>query len=340
MNTIHTDAGTPAAERHSLRHRALFDATTRTDYYMTHPVVSDDLLIATAPVKEAFEVIQHLVIHRHPGSPFIGEFRLGKTQTLQIIAAELRAIFPRLGIGHIIAQHHDRPTEKAFFTDTLVDFEHGAAHTGTAADRALRLQQFIEGVVDALEGSQFLFLIDEGQNWGVDEFVWMRDLTNKLKKQGIKCTTIVFGSTELRKLRDALLSTGRKDLIGRFFLKPHTFRGLNSMGELREVMAVFDDGARHEYPAGSGICMSEFFLPMAYEGGWRLAAEAGNLWMELDKVAQSRGRGAKNVGMQWIMMAIRSWLSNAMSDDGPHFNSTPEVWAEAVEDSEYESSLT
>ncbi|MGM9480293.1 hypothetical protein ACS5PN_03775 [Roseateles sp. NT4] len=338
-DTSPNDASDPVAGRRNLRYKALCDAMLRQEFYLSHPVVSDDLIVATEPVREVFNIIQHLLIHRFPGSPFVGDFRMGKTQTIELVSAELRRIFPTIGIGTIIAKHHERPSEGAFYSDTLDDYGHGSARSGTAYDRGLRLLELIVGAVDSLGGNQYLFFIDEGQNWGVAEFEWMRDLTNKLQKRGIKCTTIVFAQEKLRVLRDMLLSTGRKDLIGRFFLKPRAFRGLNTEAELRALMAAFDDPSRHEYPEGSGICMSEFFLPTAYDGGWRLGGEAAALWARLKKVAEESGLEVKNVGMQWVMAAIRSWLFLQAEVDGALFTSRPESWVEAVDASEYESSL-
>lgn len=311
----------------------------RQAYYLTHPVVIDSLQLATDPVKEVFEVVQHLIIHGFPGLPFIGAFRMGKTQTIQILCTELRRIFPKLAIGTLIAKKHDKPSEKAFWGDALDDYQHGAALYGSAAERRRRFIAMIVSAVWSVNGDQYVFFIDEGQCWTLPEWVWMRDLTNDLKKRGIRTTTIVFAHEELNSFRDMLASTGRTDLIGRFFLTPHVFRGVRNGKELEVLMRSFDDPSKHEHPRHSGICMSEFFLPTAYSAGWRLATEASLMWAAFEQVAGRQGRLASDIGMQWVMSSIRAWLFLVAKDDGTDFTSPPDSWIDAIDSSTYQASL-
>ncbi|MDH4416857.1 MULTISPECIES: hypothetical protein [unclassified Acidovorax] len=327
------------ANRLALRKHALFDGEMRQAHYLSHPVVTDSLHLATEPVKEVFEVVQHLIIHRFPGSPFIGAFRMGKTHTIQILCDELRRIFPKLAIGTLIAKKHDKPTEKAFWGDALDDYEHGASLYGTAPERRRRFMSMIVSAVLSVNGDQYVFFVDEGQCWTLSEWVWMRDLTNDLKRRGIRTTTIVFAHEELNVLRDMLISTGRTDLIGRFFHTPYVFRGLRNESELQSMMQCLDDPSKHEHPCGSGICMSEFFLPAAYCAGWRLATEAPHLWAAFGQVAARQGRIAKDIGMQWVMSSIRAWLFIVANYDSADFKSPPDSWVEAIGASTYQASL-
>lgn len=326
-------------QRRELRQQALCDAAMRQEYYLSHPVVTDSLQLATQAVKEVFEIVQHLIIHRFPGSPFVGAFRMGKTQTIEILCEELRRIFPKLAIGILIAKKHDKPTEKAFWGDALDDYEHGASLYGSAAERRRRFMSMIVAAVRSVSGDHYVFFIDEGQCWTLLEWVLMRDLTNDLKKRGIRTTTIVFAHEEIHVLRDMLMSTGRTDLLGRFFLTPHVFRGLRDGKELHAMMQSLDDPSKHEHPPGSGICMSEFFLPTAYCAGWRLAEEAPLLWAAFERVAARQGRSAGDIGMQWVMSSIRAWLFLVAQHDSAGFAPNPELWTNAVDASAYQGSL-
>lgn len=325
--------------RLALRQQALCDAVTRQEHYLSHPVVTDSLRLATQAVKEVFEVVQHLIVHRFPGSPFVGAFRMGKTQTIQILCAELSRIFPKLGVGTLIAKKHDKPTEKVFWSDLLADFEHGAALYGTGGDRRRRLLTMIISSVRTLGGDHFVFFVDEGQCWALPEWVWMRDLTNDLEQRHIRTTTIVFAHEEIHVLRDMLVSTRRTDLLGRFFLTPHVFRGLRDGKELQVLMQPLDDPSKHQHPLGSGVCMSEFFLPLAYGAGWRLATEAPSLWSAFDRIASRQGKKAEDIGMQWVMSSIRAWLFIVSPFDSAGFASRLDSWVAAVELSAYQSSL-
>lgn len=326
-------------QRRTLREEALCNAAMRHEYYLSHPLVNDSLRLATESVKEAFHIVQHLIIHRFPGAPFVGAFRMGKTITIQILCDELRRVFPKLAIGVLIAKKHDKPTEKAFWGDALDDCGHGASLYGSAAERRRRFMALIVASVRSLNGDHYVFFIDEGQCWSLLEWVWMRDLTNDLNNRGIRTTTIVFAHEELNALREMLISVGRTDLLGRFFLRPHVFRGLRNREELSAMMKCLDDPSRHEYPIGSGICMSEFFLPEAYGAGWRLAQEASPLWAAFERVAARQGRIAGDLGMQWVISSVRAWLFLVAQHDSTGFAPASQFWTDAVDASSYQSSL-
>lgn len=80
----------PSERKAALRRGALCDSKVRQDCYLTHPMVCNTLQIATPPVREAYHQVVHLVIHRATGAPFIGDFRLGKTNTIAVLHGERR----------------------------------------------------------------------------------------------------------------------------------------------------------------------------------------------------------------------------------------------------------
>ncbi|MCE4539652.1 hypothetical protein LXT12_20580 [Pelomonas sp. P7] len=328
-----------SGRRHNLRCAALSDPAVRQELYHRHPVVCNSLMVITDPVRQVYEAIAQSVVHRTPGSPFIGDFRMGKTRTIGAVRRQLQKTFPNVPVALLIAKQHDNPSERAFFGDVLNDFRHSAALSGSAAERRLRLLTIITSAAMSMGSDRYVIFIDEGQNWDLQEYVWLRDLTNDLVERGVVCIVIVFGHSELNALRDRVISSGRTDLLGRFFLTPRPFRGLSNVAELRKTLEAFDRRERHEFPEGSGVCMAEFFMPVAFEDGWRMAAEADDLWAAFQRVASRRGRTAGNIGMQWVMSTIRSMLFSGMDADAPGFKFGVETLVQCVESSEYESSL-
>lgn len=327
------------ARRRALRRDALCDPRRRQELYQSHPVVCNALRVVTLPVRQVYEGIVQTIVHRMPGSPIVGDFRMGKTRTITLVREALKIPFPKLPVALLIAKQHDKPTERAFFGDLLSDYRHGGALSGSAAERRLRLLTLIAGAANSVGSDLYVIFIDEGQNWDIQEFVWMRDVVNDLQELGVDCIVIVFAHTELKLLRDKVIARKRTDLLGRFFLTPREFRGLRDVAELTHTMTAFDDPALHDYPVGSDLCMTEFFLPLAYEAGWRLANEAPTLWAAFEFVAARRGRTAGNIGMQWVMASLRTMLFEGTALDRPGFQYDLESWVKAVESSEYESSL-
>lgn len=323
----------------SMREAALTPGPSRDLLYEEHPVVRNAAAIATLPLKEAYDLVAQVVVHRDPGTCLIAEFRMGKTTAQARIAEALADTFPQLPVGRLIAKNHDVSTEKGFYTDVLVDFKHGGARIGTAGERRSRVLNTVLAQAHQRRSNRYLLLVDEGQNWGESEFTFLRDLTNDWQAEGVTVITIIFAHPALEALRQRLLNKRRTDLVGRFLLSPFEFRGIRDLHELRDTLQAHDDPGRHQYPAGSGICYSEFFMPHAWSSGWRLEAETVAFWDALSRVASRSGRTAGNIGMNWIAGAIRNFFFHQASLDTLAFVSAPHSWSDAVEASGYEWSL-
>lgn len=71
---------------------------------------------------------------------------------------------------------------------------------------------------------------------------------------------------------------GERQIIARFLSEPLAFDGRTSVEELKEILKeilkTFDEGT--EYPEGSGWSYTRFFLPQAFEQGFRLQTYASS----------------------------------------------------------------
>lgn len=323
-----------------VRQSALEPGETRDKLYEDHPVTKNEVAVPTPPLKEAYDVVEGVVVHRDPGTCLLGDFRAGKTTTINCTVRQLNQTFPNLPVAIALAKGHDAFTQGTFFSDLLQDFNHAGALRGTAQEKRARTLNMLTAQARQLSSDRYLLMVDEGQNWGEAQWTWLRDLANDLANKHIRLITVTFGQTaDLRKLRTFLLSRSRTDLVGRFLLGPRGFRGLRDIDELRETLEGYDDPELSAYPIGTDISYSEFFMPKAWKGGWRLAEEADRMWDEFRKVAQHSGKVAGNIGMNWIGGAVRNFLFAESINDGPGYVSSPEIWSLAVQASDYEATL-
>lgn len=322
------------------RRAALEPGSTRDRLYENHPVTKNEVAAATPALKESYGVVQDVVVHRDPGTCLLGAFRVGKTTAIEAIVAQLHRTFPKLPVGIAYAKDHDRFTQTTFFSDLLQDFDHAGALRGTGQEKRLRVFNMILSQARQMDSDRYLLLVDEGQNWGEAQWTWLRDLANDLQKKKVRLITVTFGqTTDMQEVRNRLLSRGRTDLVGRFLLTPREFRGIRDVQELRETLEAYDDPEQNQYPAGTGIGFSEFYMPIAWRGGWRLQQEADAMWAEFGRVAADTNRPATNIGMNWVGGAIRNFLFSQMPEDGIGFSGSPTSWAVAVQASGYESTL-
>lgn len=307
--------------------------------YQSHPVVLGSMKIATQPLQEAYEAIESVIVHRDPGTCFTAVFRVGKTTTIQGIREELSNTFPKLAVTCTNAKHHEKASERTFFGDLLSDYGHTNAWSGTAADRRRTLINAWEAQARILGDDRLLLFIDEAQNWGETELTWLRDVTNDLRSRCISVLTVMFGTPGLEDIRRDLMAKKRMDLIGRFLLSPRRFRGIQSAQELKHTLQAYDMAQLHDFPVGSGIAYSQFFLPEAYEQGWRLSHEAQQVWAAFATVGNRRLPTATEIGMQWVCSTVRNFLFANTSADSAAFLGEEAMWRYAVEASGYEASI-
>jgi len=326
-----------ASSKQALRAAALMAGPERQAFLRAHPLHAVIIEIKTPPIKEALLAIQESIKYRRPGLAFAADCRHGKTTMVTMVSKAMGNMFRNVPFQVITAAKHDKATEKALWTDVLMGFKVEAA--GTAVDRKNAARGAILSACREAEGDTFALYIDEGQNLGELEFNFLRDFTNELREYQQKTViTITVGDLKLKPVSDAIRKVD-KGLWSRFLRTVRVFSGIASQKELRAVLREYDSIAGCEYPVGSGISYSEFFVPHAYAAGWRLAHEAARLWKELEAVAQTHGKPLEDVGMQWIAESILTFLTVQMSEDEPGFRPDRNFWKEAVASSQFETTF-
>lgn len=322
---------TGAAENESaIRLQALRPGKARDDAYLSHPMVTGLVEIPTPQIQEAYEAILVAVVKRRPALCFYGDFRVGKSYAISFIQRSLPQSFPSLPIRSVIAKDHEKPTEKALFSDLLFDLGHALHDVGGAPDRRIRLIEHLKAMAESKASNRLLLFIDEAQNYSIKDLTRIRDLVNDIHRFGITLTIIFFGDHKLVEMRAALVSARRKDLLGRFFLAQTEFRPITSVEEVQEILRVIDDPEISSFPIGSCVSYSEFFQQELYGAGWRLANEAPLCWQAFASVARCATSDLQ-VGMQWFMSAVCDFLSTTNIAGHPPDNL--QIWLDVVRSS-------
>jgi hypothetical protein len=321
----------------ALRYAALSDGPDRAYYLANHPLNQRPVQVLTNSIKESFLVVSDAITFKRPGCGLSAKFRSGKSTALLMIKRELPTVMPQVAFGLVSAKDHDTVTERVFWGDLLIAL--GLVTDGTAQERQNRLRAAIIAACIQAGGKHFCLLIDEGQNWSSREYTFLRDLGNQLREQdGYVLTTIIFGDPRLDELSSTFREK-RKDLWARFLMKPQPFYGIRDVADLRFFLEEHDSAKRCEYPAGSGVSYTEFFLPSAYDSGWRLGKQAQCVWDAFVRAASNVNREIADIGMQWIGETVIHFLTAQMANDVSGFVGTAENWDEAILKAQFIDSL-
>ena len=310
----------------------------REEAFIAHPIVTDKAKFPTSSIKSAFGVIKNAIIQRDPGIAFTADPRFGKTYAIDVLEQFIPESFPEIPIFRSNAKQHQRPSEKALYNDILQDFGFDSTGNGSAASRRNQIVNLMISASQAMESDRILLFIDEAQNWHEDELTWVRDISNDLALSEIRLITAMFAHPELHTIRNNLMKR-RTDLIGRFLVRPHIFRGVQTFEHLKEIFSLLDDPESSSFPCGSGISYSRFFLPNEFDKlGWRLADEATPCWNAFIRQMQKFG-GHYEIGMRWLMTALRTWLFFHWEYEHGVLPREIDLWENAVECADFGASL-
>jgi len=308
----------------------------------SHPVITKNFAFPTPPLVRAMKVILHIIGTGAPGGSFVSHSRFGKTSAIDYCCARLPEVFPDKPIFSFDAHHETRPTSRIFFSNLL-------AQTGFECLRASRKdprEQLVRAwwmVAKACRASSIILIGDEMQRLGIDEYTWLIDLTNDLKRLGVRTTAIFFGQPDFLARRSLFETAKRADILGRFMSRWFAFEGISSASELQDVFDCYDTVEQGEYPKNSGQCFTEFFLPFAYRAGWRLGDAAGTCWQLFEATAQSRLKkaayGKLNVGMDWIAAVAQHVLTQFSDEDRPDFSIGKDQWQKAIRSTDFAQTL-
>lgn len=328
------------SRQRSLRAAVLTHGDDRARAYERHPLVTNNLRLPTPAVKESYAEIERAIIHREPGTCFVTQFRVGKTTGIAVIVATLKEAFKNdFAVGCVIAKYHKSSSEYTFYSDILESFKHLGTRTKSSTLLRKRVLETVRNQARRAKTDRYLLVIDEGQNWSEDEWTFLRDLTNDWINDGLSIIPVVFAHPKLEEVIQQLKVNQRTDLIGRFLLSLRAFKGVSSLEDFTAIARLYDDAAVAEYPPQSGISVSEFFMPNAWRGGWRFEQEINPMFDAFSALTNPGTDLTLNIGMNWVTAAVRNFFFSQTTIEHVGFQSSAEVWADAVAGSGYEASF-
>lgn len=293
-----------------------------------HPIYTGEYGIFTAEVEIAFKVVQVTISNRIPGIVICGEPRVGKTKAIQLIRQGLFDVYgDSLPVfTHLMTDHAH--TSNVFYQELLLDLGCSNHNKGTSVEKKEKAIAFLVEKGLSARLKKVILFIDEANCLTEKEYYWLMDIHNRLKTVGINLTTILVGTPELKSQRALLIQTNQKQIIGRFMVKVHNFKGVCSIKDLQRCLSWYDLGASCEYPVGSGWSFTRYFFPEAFEKGRRLSSEVNNL---SDLIL--RKCNINEIPMMYLCLIIESLFKRFGSNGEEKEWVTVDDWNTAIEDS-------
>lgn len=302
-----------------------------------HPVLKDSQLLITPGITIVLEAVREALNGRKSGICVVGEPDFGKTSLSKVVAQVMRKEYPGMPVYRLTAKRHDGFNEKMQWTDVAGAMGLTLAHTAQ-----LIMQDIVTEIrTSALanEDAIALIIIDEGQTWWTGQWKYMKGLCNELadpeeesEQDPVRLVPLTLGQPEITSVVASItaLHNHGRDLIKRFFTPTIELKGIRTQADLVSLLQQYDDPRFTNYPAGSDVCYTEFWLPLAFAGGWRLVKASVAFWAALKSDHATGFSSTLGFPLDRVFLSLKRFLITASKLDSADFSSTPEMWKAAV----------
>jgi len=303
-----------------------------------HPIEKNRYRLTTHAMECMLNQIFSWIEKATPGAIVYGKPRTGKTESI----FEIQSRLPDLLGNDIPIEIFDcanyagaTPRENQFYEDLLGQFGYAIAWKGSKSIKLNRLIDFMCQKSKVLSENRFILFLDEAQCLHEYHFKWLMGIHNRLKKKQVYLIVFLIGQPELLTLRSTFAATAQSQIIGRFMVSAHEFKGVTSYEELEIILGGID---KIEYPQDSGCCYTEFYVPIAYNHGLRLKSYAKlifNSFLQKLKQETSLETADIEIPMQILPATISYILQELSNNDSKELTLTSNIINDAIDYSDY-----
>jgi hypothetical protein len=291
-----------------------------------HPIIVKDYTVLTPMISKTYSLVRERVWTRRTGAFLYSRPRMGKTRCAAVLQRLLSIEFPNIHVTRLSADQRRTSSDTGLVSDLLDAEGLAVKKRQTYKEMLSHLLVHISTAVSARAGKQFVLLIDEMQMLSEADLRLLLVLHNRLEISGIAMTTIGFAQPEILETRSALLATKSFNLIARFLSEPIPFDGCAGREDLATILVAYDDEKR--FPEDSTWTYTRFFLPEAYQSGFRLKDYAPIIWPALIEASKSLGTGT--VPMEHLTRTVEYLLLANRKEDATTFRFDDEMVSTAV----------
>ncbi|SPD46668.1 hypothetical protein [Cupriavidus neocaledonicus] len=304
----------------------LEDTPLRHELLSAHPALQGKCEIVTPMAREMYRTFKVAILLGDHGTYYTSQAKNGQSSALRVCMQLLAREYP-----HIVTYYHCS-TETAILQErvALQDMLASTGHAVLSGGVILMRERLVSKIVDDLRrrgtGYTAVWCVDNAHNMQRRELEILADLQHRLWESGIQLLTVMMtdGRPSVDGNTEEAISCA--PLLTRFFFHERQLRGLSKPDDLSEILDAFDT---LDFPEGTSVRWTEFFLPKAYNNGFRLAGEAVNLYEALMRCSPDPGKGPPPLDV--LFRAVRWALLRSAGFDNADFHFLPEDWRRAVD---------
>ena len=278
-----------------------------------HPVLSDlGFIVKTGPLKEAVLEFTRLVQSGHLSMVCYAYPRHGKSTVARHLRKQLEASGRMVVLWAVIERDPKERDERGrIWADLYRGQERGfTVAIGNVYD-ALFNRTCNEA--DRLGTDIVLIEIDEAQNLTIEKLAALKKFVDELREHELSPFVLMMAQPEILARPEVLKKKLLHDLVDRFFTEMYRLRGVTG-NEIEGILEYYDVA---EWPADSGISYTRHFIEEEWKRGWRMKTQAPIFREEFRKLTAQVGRSSDDIGMKYVVAAVRGFLVAAKGNTDP-----------------------
>jgi hypothetical protein len=300
-----------------------------------HPLFSRNVFrLETPAMKTLHDTILQWLWTGATGGLITGTARVGKTTAIREVMDQLYTRSNiRIPAYYVSAADRDSKTIRSIFWRLCMGAGMHVSRGETADTLSELYQHYIEDQAVEKDCSKAVLAVDEMQSLTLEQFSPFVELYNNLSVVNVDLFVIFVGNEQqCEGLLERIRQPSHAHIHGRFFTRHTRVLGLTSKDEVHQCLKQYD---QLRFPV-DGPTYTEYFMPNAFQRGWRLASLSGDVWRIFREY--QRSYSIESWGMQYFTSAITTLLTDFLPQYGvDHFDD--EVVKECINISGIVSSL-
>lgn len=278
-----------------------------------HPVFNPTALRFTTPaIQQLKEDLHRWLWTGATGALVTGTSRAGKTTALCELTDHLYTRGKiKIPTCFVSIPNRDQPTMTSLFRLLCLSMNLRVTNHDRADHLANRLIHYLADTATQANCAQMVLIVDEMQRLKARQFDAFAELYDELLRLNIRLMVLFVGNDpECWSLVEQIEQPAYAHIYGRFFNQGAPFLGLTSKAEVKVCLAQYDT---LRYPP-DGPTYTQFFLPEAFEQGWRFASVSDDLWRVFR--AYQRNYKITSWGMQYFTATVNTLLTDYLPKQG------------------------
>ena len=273
-----------------------------------HPVIENTIAFNTKPLQECVDIFKDRMSHGDRGMMIHAPPKQGVSTVCRHICTQMRTAATAVVLFAPAVRSDDVPVTKqadALWSQLIPS---NAAVKSYVTNLSQVLARYIEVEANRLGTKHVIFSIDRVASLSLHQWEALRSLLENLRnQQKLSCFALLAGQSEVLSLPKRMNRHLRHALVAEFFLASHRLRGIYP-DELGEVLQHYD---ATRFPLPDGPTYTQHFCPGSWERGLRLASYSQVMQDEFARILQTTGKGAKELGMEYVAAAARRFMLGA-----------------------------